>query len=264
MRPIFACITLAIAVAACAAAPLPPRHRTAPGPIGTPPKLPAKEGAARETARQLFSVFHGRIVEAEEHRSGPAYPVLSHITLYEQPKSSGIAGLCEVTAHDVGVPFASPPDEPPLHATWVRTSTRYLAIGRVDSSIPTADQESRCAGLPSATGFFTARDRSLALIALQTYGDAQRWAAERSRAAIVSCTSFDAPCADPHAAFAQLPAQSLASVEEVPCHAARSGNGTSCFRYHFRGAGPGSWSVNIKGPERPLHIELLQSPLPVS
>lgn len=217
-------------------------------------------------ARRLFARFHERIFDVEEHRSGPGYPMLSHVTLYERPETSSTAGLCQVRVHDVGLPQAAPPADPARDAMWVRTSTRWLAIGKVDSSVRPADQPSRCARLPSARNFFVASQADAAL-ALQTLTDAHLFAARMPRAISFACTAYQDPCRDPSGLFRRrLTPDRLAEVVRVPCEAGRPGRGEHCFRYRFRALGdgiPGDWSVEIKGPGRPLHVIIRQQQSPV-
>jgi hypothetical protein len=232
------------------------------------PRETVKGEAAAAAARRLFDGFFERIVEIEEHRSGPGYPALTHVTLYERPSSAGFAGLCEVTAHDVGVNFAAPPQEPQRTAEWVRSSTRFYAIGRVAPSPEPADQRARCSGLPTATTFFAAPSRERALLAMQMFYDARMWAEQNSLAASFNCAALGDQCRDPRGLFlASLAPQLISAVQEVPCEAGWPGRGATCFRYAFRPIGGlpphGDWSVIIKGPERPMHVEIRQSQSPV-
>lgn len=270
-------LAIATLVGACAAAappapePLPAAQRDerALRPLPQPRGRETVKGqAAADAARRLFDGFFGRIVEIEEHRSGPGYPALTHVTLYERPRSAGFAGLCEVIAHDVGVNFAAPPQEPPRTAEWMRSSTRFFAIGRVTPSPEPADQRARCSDLASATPFFTAPSRERALLAMQMYFDARIWAEQNSRAASFNCTALGDQCRDPRRLFlGSLDPQLISGVQEVPCEAGWPGRGETCFRYilrHIDGLPPhGDWSVIIKGPERPMHVEIRQAQSPV-
>lgn len=234
------------------------------------PALRASSGAARlqgdsarELARTLFSGFHQRIVETQENRSGPG-AVLTHISLYEQPQTTHLQGLCEVVVHDVGVPFAPPPNDPPRTATWVRTGTRYLSIGDVGPTIPPAGQEHDCAELSTGANFFSAPSRETAHSALQTYTSVRRWARARSNEVVFDCAALTGACPEPDTLFGQiLTPYRITAVEELACEPGRPGRGTRCFTYHFNAPG-GVWSVSIKGPERPAHIRAWQSVPPVS
>ena len=267
MRLFVRLMPCAALLASCAAAqrttPSEPARPTAQ--IAWPPELQA-ERDPQGYVRRLFARLHERIVDVEEHRSGPGYPVLSHVTLYERPESASTAGLCQVRVHDVGLPETAPPMEPSRDAMWVRTSIRWFAIGKVDSSVRPADQASRCAALPTARNFFAAAQADAAL-ALQTLTDAHLFAAQMPRAVSFTCTVYQASCSNPSDLFRRrLTPDRLAEVVRVPCEAGRPGRGDHCFRYRFRSLGdgiPGDWSVNIKGPGRPLHVIIRQDQSPV-
>ena len=235
------------------------------GPVAAPAE---GSGAARALTRTLFSNFHERIVEAEEHRSGPG-AVLTHVSLYERPQTTHLQGLCEVVVHDVGVPFSPPPNQPPMNATSVRTGSRYYSIGEVGPSIPPASQERDCAMLSTATNFFAAPSRETAHSALQTYWSARRWAANGSREAIFECSALNGACPEPRTLLGQmLTPDMITAVDEAPCEPRRPGRGTQCFTYHLdtRGSADpsGPWTVSIKGPERPVHVRITQTMYPVS
>ena len=254
-------------LASCAAAQrtVPPEPARPTAQIPLPPELQAQRDP-EGYARRLFARFHERIVDVEEHRSGPGYPVLSHVTLYERPETASTAGLCQVRVHDIGLPHTAPPAEPPRDAVSVRTSIRWLAIGKVDSSVRPADQASRCAALPTARNFFVAAHGDAAL-ALQMLTDAHLFASRMPRAISFNCTAYQHPCTDLSDLFLRrLTPDRLAEVARVPCETGRPGRGEHCFRYRFRSLGdgiPGDWSVNIKGPGRPLHVIIRQDQSPL-
>ena len=273
--------TLAIVALAggCAASAPPPAPidervaqrtgRTMPPPPSYPRPFDGLRGeAASEAARQLFRNFFDRIVEIQEHRSGPGAPLVA-LTLFERPETTRFAGLCRVTAHDVGINFAPPPEEPPREAQSMRTITRYYAIGRVAPSPEPAGQPAACSSLPSAKGFFTAPSWEAALTGLQVYGDARIWAEQNNRAATFGCTALSDVCGSGRELFlTHLTPERIREVREVPCEAGRPGRGETCFLYIFGHVSgifpPGDWTVNIKGPQRPLHVQITQSQPPVS
>jgi hypothetical protein len=267
VAPVAAHSMLAVAaLAGCAAAP-PPPHAHREGAVVSRSWEDLRGEAARAEAARLLATLPEQIVEIAENRSGPGYP-LTHFTLFETPESSRHAGLCQVKAHDVGVNFLPPPAEGLRRAEWVRTSTRYFAIGEVTSSIRPDNQQTACASLPSARNFFTASSPEGAFPALQAYTEARRWAREGSRALTISCEALGDQCRDPRAILDSLLEPShIRSVEQLPCPPELPGRALDCHRIHFRDPGGepphGDWAVTIRGPERPLHVHIMQMMRPV-
>ena len=222
-------------------------------------------GSPQAYARQLFSRFHERIVDLEERHSGPG-SFLVGVTLYERPEAHHIAGLCQVRVHEVSVNTAPPPQDPPRYAEGIRTSTRFFAIGPVNSSIPPADQRQRCASLPSARHFFTASQDD-AHLALQTLNDARYFVANMPRAISFTCNSYVGPCSEPAKLFLRhLTPDRVRSVERIVCADRNADIDNPCFRINF-GYVPdlgGDWTVTTEGPRRPVRIHLEQAHPPVS
>jgi hypothetical protein len=224
------------------------------------------EAALAEAAR-LLATLPERIVEIAENRSGPGY-LLTHVTLFEAPESSHHAGLCQVKAHDVGVNFLPPPAEGPRRAEWVRTSTRYFAVGEVSSAVRPGGQQSACASLPSARNFFTAPTPESVFPAMQVYTKARRSAQEGSRALTISCEALGDQCRNPKAILTDLlHPRHISSVEAIPCSSDMPGRGSDCFKIHFRDPGGtppyGDWAVMLRGSERPMHVHIMQMMRPV-
>jgi hypothetical protein len=268
VAPIAAHCILGIAVlAGCAAAP-PPLPAEAVGTIATRQQGDSRGGTAQTEAARLLATLPERVVEIVENRSGPGFP-LTHVTLFEAPESSHHAGLCQVRAHDVGVNFLPPPAEGSRRAEWVRTSTRYFALGEVGPTVRPEGQQSACASLPTARHFFTAASPEAAFPALQAYTDARRWAREDSRALTIGCEALGDQCRNPRAILTDLLEPGHASsVEQIPCSSGMPGRGSNCYRIHFRdpgGAPPhGDWAVTIRGPERPMHVHIMQMMRPIT
>ena len=215
--------------------------------------------------RQLFSRFPERIVDVEKRYSGPG-AFLVGVTLYERPEAHHIAGLCQVRVHEVGVNTAPPPQDPPRHAQAVRTSTRFFAIGPVNSSIPPADQRQRCAGLPNARNFFSASEDD-ARLALQTLTDARYFVVNMPRAITFTCKSYRGDCSNPSQLFMRhLTPDRVKSVERIACADGSTDIDSPCFRIGFgyidREIG-GDWTITTHGRRRPITVHLEQSHPPV-
>ncbi len=221
---------------------------------------------AEAYTRQLFSRFPERIVDVEERHSGPG-AFLIGVTLYERPEAHHMAGLCQVRVHEVGVNTAPPPHNPPRYAESVRTSTRFFAIGPVNSSIPPADQRKRCSSLPSARNFFSASEDD-ARLALQTLTDARYFVTHMPRAISFSCESYRGACGEPAQLFMRhLTPDRVRSVTRIPCADGSTNIDEPCFRISFGDVGPGAggdWSITTQGPRRPVRMHLEQSHPPVS
>ena len=92
--------------------------------------------------------------------------------------------------------------------------------------------------------------------------------ADRMPAAIrIECGATNIACGDPALIFRRyMTADTLASVRRVPCEPGRPGRGETCFLYSFRpvpnGLG-GDWTLDLKGPERPMHAILTSAVPPV-
>lgn len=128
--------------------------------LGGAPALaqPQQVPAPQEYTRQLFSAFPERIIEVEEHRSGPGFPVLTHVTLYERPATASAAGLCQARTHTVFLPVAQPPADTPRQAVAVDSSTRFYMIDAVGPGLRPAGQAARCAALTNLRDFFEASE----------------------------------------------------------------------------------------------------------
>ena len=232
---------------------------------GAPPD--ARVGVANPQAyvRELFSRFPERVVDVEERHSGPG-AFLVGVTLYERPEAHHMAGLCQVRVHEVSVNTAPPPQDPPRYAEGIRTSTRFFAIGPVNSSIPPADQRQRCASLPTARNFFSASEDD-ARLALQTLTDARYFVTNMPRAISFTCQSYRGQCSEPAQLFMRyLTPDRVRSVGRIACADGNTDIDNPCFRISFGYLGPelaGDWAITTEGPRRPVRIHLEQTHPPV-
>lgn len=260
------------ACTACATAPqaaAPPRDAAALA-------AAAERGEPKALARHLMTQLAqemlaraDRVTEVEEHRQGLG-GILTHVDLYEAPVASPLPGLCEVTVHDVAVGFLAPTGAPegPPQARSVRTLTRYYPAGSAGSAgggrESGAGDRARCAALPSKA-FFDAPSAQAAQEALALLDAAQGWLRTAPAALRLSCSDLGAPCADPAAAFAALDPRRLESVSQVACAPGAESPGPACTHYRFAHEnGPGAWTATIRGPRRPLDIDLRREQMPVS
>lgn len=274
-----ACATLAAACATNAGSPAPgvsddPRDRRpdASGSQTAEAPPPTTGGSPPASlAEKLLTDIAARVVEAEEHRSGPGYPVLSAVTLYEPPRASQWPGLCEVTAHEVSVAFVPPGDapEPPPVGRSVRSSTRWAYAGTGRANGAEADARARteaaCRARTTGADFFTA-EGGAALEAVSALEDIRIFASDprMERALTIDCTSAGRPCADGRAIIrGELTPERLRHVRRTPC-GDLPGSSETCYELHFRDVGgPGPWVMVIRGPRRPAHVVLRQDMRPV-
>lgn len=262
----------AAALAACAACATTTREAPPPPEDAAALAEAAERGEPKALARHLMTQLardliarSDRIVEVEEHRQGLG-GILTHVDLYEAPKASALPGLCEVTVHDVAVGFLAPAGRPegPPQARSVRTLTRYYAIGSPTADGGSADGRGGCDELGSAKGFFDAPSARAAHDALAMLEAAQTWVRTAPGAVRLRCSDLEAPCAEPGAAFAALDPKRLESVSPVAC-APPAGGDTACTLYRFaHDGGPGLWTATIRGPRRPLDVDLRRTQMPVS
>lgn len=270
MHPARLIAAAALAVCtACATAPKAPPPEQDAAALAAAAERGEPQALARHLMTQLAREMLARadrIVEVEEHRQALG-GVLTHVDLYEAPAASSLPGLCEVTVHEVAVGYLAPAGKPegPPQARSVRTLTRYHAIGDAAAAEGSAaDGRGGCAALPTAKSFFdaaSARDAHGALAVLQA---AQVWARSAPAALRLRCTDLDRPCGDPAAAFARLDPRRLESVSQVACPPGTAG-ASSCTLYRFAGEnGAGAWTATIRGPHRPVDVDLRRQPMPVS
>lgn len=262
-----ACSARSGEVAAASAQP-PPESAAAPA----TPVEPGARGIARNLYNQLarqMSERAGRVVEAEERRQGLGGMLVGY-DLYEAPRASAFPGLCEVSVHQIAVAPVQPgtgPEQPPT-ARSERTLTRYYAIG---STLPQqaagADGRDGCGRLPTARNFFDAPSGLFAEEAVRTFEAAQLWSRTTPAGAVLRCTAAGGPCGAPDAHLQALSVQRLRNVAEAECPAALPGRGTTCFVYQVdqpSGPAQGSWIVTIRGPQRPLQVDIRPAPVVVT
>lgn len=233
------------------------------------PAEPGVLGLARDLYGQLARQMTERaetIREAEAKRQGLGGMLVGY-DLYGAPRASAYPGLCEVPVHQIAVGPMVPDGgaEPPPTARSERTVTRYYAIG---SALPQgSDGREGCAALATARNFFDAPSLLVADEAVRTFEFARLWSRTTPAALTLRCRQADAPCATPQAVLQGLSVQRLRSVVTAECPIYLPGRGRTCFLYQFDqagGPGEGSWIVTIRGPERPLQVDIRPAPVVVT
>ena len=240
-------------------------------------RRPSRTGdpEAHAIARDLYSQLArqmlerpNRIMEAEARRQGLGGMLVGY-DLYEEPQASAFPGLCEVTVRQIAVAPTVPAGgtEPPPQARSEQSISRFYAIG---STLPQAsgdDGRDRCAALVTARNFFDAPSARFADEAVRTFEFGQLWSRTAHAAVSLRCRIAAGPCPAPAGFFQALSVQRLRSVAEAQCPADLPGRGETCFVYQVdETAGPagGSWIVTIRGPQRPLEVDIRPAPVVVT
>jgi hypothetical protein len=226
----------------------------------------SEEPGARSLARDLYGQLARQMLEraetireVEEKRQGLGGMLVGY-DLYEAPRPSPFPGLCEAAVHQIAVG-----PEPTPTVRGEQTISRFYAIG---GSLPqSADGRERCAALPTARNFFDAPSVLIADEAVRTFEFAQLWSRTTPLALTVRCRLADGPCAAPGAILQGLSPQRLRSVVTAECPSDLPGRGRNCFVYQVDqvgGGAEGSWIVTIRGPERPLQVDIRPAPIVVT
>ena len=282
---VVACLTLA----ACAATPAPapvaqepvaqeppsgalqypaPSHVGWDGPL-PPTGTPVEDAAAQRLATDLLTGMARGVNVIHEHRvaNGPGQSLFAGYTFYEYPFQSNRPGLCRMTVHTVKVTTepAGPhlPPAPP-RASAVDTSERFYLIGATQRPEPPAPvQPPVCSDVPREH-FFTAEHEGAAQQAMEALEWGLRWIREgNERAVIVECVSYPGPCDGRRLLMETLTPQRVSAVRWVPCE---PGQAPGCWAVSFRDdpAYGGLWTALVRGPQRPMRIQLREDGRPVS
>lgn len=229
------------------------------------PAQPGQEPGAQALARDLYGQLARQMLaraetirEVEAKRQGLGGMLVGY-DLYEAPRASAYPGLCEAAVHQIAV---GPGPAPEVRSE--RTIARFYAIG---SSIPqSGDGRDGCAALPTARNFFDAPSVLIADEAVRTFEFAQLWSRTTPAALAARCRLNEGPCAAP-VILQGLSPQRLRSVVTAECPSDLPGRGRNCFVYQVDqvgGAAEGSWIVTIRGPERPLQVDIRPAPVVVT
>ena len=269
-------IATTLFAAACTSA-APPTAVAQPHPAQPATGAAPVEPGARALARTLFADLARklearaeRIVEVEERRHALG-GMLAGYDLFEAPRGSAFPGLCEVTVHRINVAF-HPPRAPeagpaPVEPESESIVTRYHAIGSTMAGSGQADARDSCASLPTARAFFDAASPQKAEQAVQMLEWAQLWSRTTPAAVSIRCADDQRRCADTGAFLRALDRGNIVTIADTPCAADMPGRGAGCVVYRIdqsSGLASGRWQLTIRGPERPLQVDIRELQMPVS
>ena len=264
---------LSLALAACAAAPLPavpPAASASRADAAPPQRGEAITGeAGRDLARRLLATLADDVVEVRRAWSGPGY-YLHGFQLWERAVAAPHPNICAVRIHRLNLTDLTPQARHDPDATLnasarvesVSSEVRFRAVGPViNSEAPAPGHQAACAALGPDSGFFRADSEPEAYTALQAFEMTQRAVRDpNTRMITVECTSFDQPCADGRAALAALGTQQITNVRRTPCADAAQ---TECWTFDLQAGQAAPWTLQILSLRRPMRVVLRQVQPPV-